>query len=89
MCRINYDLFGFSKVELIFPSELILLELEIVVYESRIYFYLENFCSTQFYVNISKHKPLELKINFDQNQFYIISYIKKKNFSPHNQTYTK
>jgi hypothetical protein len=54
---------------LIFHSELILLELEIVFYESRIYFDLENFCSTQFYVNISKHKPLKFsshltKINF-------------------------
>jgi hypothetical protein len=52
------------------------LKLEIVTSSSIIDSYIQIFCSTHFCMNISKYKSFYLQINFSQNQFYRINYVK-------------
>jgi hypothetical protein len=57
-CRIDFCLFGLSKVELIpifrIDSCLVCQKLEIVVFDFRIDFYTKFFYSAHFCINISK-----------------------------------
>jgi hypothetical protein len=52
------------------------LKLENVAFDSKIDFYTNFFCSSHFYMNMSKHRSLYLQLNFGQNLFYRINYAK-------------
>jgi len=50
--------------------------LEIGAFDSRNDFNTQIYCSTHFYIYVSKHKSLYFLLTFSQNQFYTINSLK-------------
>lgn len=65
-------MFENSRVELILPSELMLM-LGFLAFAFVRDFYTQSYCSTDFYVNVCKHKSLYFQLTFNQNQCYKIN----------------
>jgi len=63
-CIIDFYIFGFSKVLLNLPHDLILLKVfsYVIDFYTQIYF-------TAHFKNIYKHKSFYLQISFNRNQF--------------------